>query len=450
MTLFEHEAQRNLASVAPLAARMRPNDLEGFVGQDHIIGKGSPLRRSLESGHIPSFIMWGPPGTGKTTLANIVAGITGCHLNAMSAVTSGVSDLRKAVNSARERLGMNGQRTVLFIDEIHRFNKSQQDVILPHVEEGTVVLVGATTENPSFEVVSPLLSRCRVFTLKPLSEVEIASILKNAVRSTENGLGKQTLVIEDNALAMISNMAGGDARWALNALELAVDSMPIGTSTKSVTIELIAKVLQTRVRKYDKGGDRHYDTISAFIKSIRGSDPDSSIYWLARMLDAGEDPIFIARRLVISASEDIGLADPRALGIAIAAQQAVHLIGLPEGRIPLSEATIYLASAPKSNSAYKAIDAALSEVTNSGDSEIPLHLRNAITDLMANEGYGKGYEYSHNYEGHFKRSENLPEGLSVNHFYDPGKLGYEKYIADRLSGWWGDRYIADSSEKFPS
>ena len=419
---------------------MRPRDFSDFIGQEHVIGENTPLRQSLEVGGIPSFILWGPPGTGKTSLANIVAKSSGYHFQMLSAVTVGVSELRASIKQARERLGMESQRTILFIDEIHRFNKSQQDVILPHVEDGTVVLIGATTENPSFEVISPLLSRCRVYTLTELNESNILRILKRAISDRERGLGIHESVIDDSALMLISKVSSGDARWALNTLELAVDSLSGQKISGKITRDTVKKIVQDKSLRYDKGGDNHYDTISAFIKSIRASDPDSSVYWLARMLRAGEDPNFIARRLVISASEDIGLADPRALTVAVAAQQAVHFIGMPEGRIPLSQATLYLACAPKSNSAYKAINEAMREVSNSGDRQVPLHLRNAVTKLMEESGYGENYIYPHDYEGHFKISNNLPEELSDSRFYEPSDLGYEKFISDRLQEWWQGKY----------
>lgn len=419
---------------------MRPRDFSDFIGQEHVIGENTPLRQSLEVGGIPSFILWGPPGTGKTSLANIVAKSSGYHFQMLSAVTVGVSELRASIKQARERLGMESQRTILFIDEIHRFNKSQQDVILPHVEDGTVVLIGATTENPSFEVISPLLSRCRVYTLRELNESNILRILKRAISDGERGLGIHESVIDDSALMLISKVSSGDARWALNTLELAVDSLSGQKISGKITRDTVKKIVQDKSLRYDKGGDNHYDTISAFIKSIRASDPDSSVYWLARMLRAGEDPNFIARRLVISASEDIGLADPRALTVAVAAQQAVHFIGMPEGRIPLSQATLYLACAPKSNSAYKAINEAMREVSNSGDRQVPLHLRNAVTKLMEESGYGENYIYPHDYEGHFKISNNLPDELSESRFYEPSDLGYEKFISDRLQEWWKGKY----------
>ena len=440
MDLFDHKITSTFNKSAPLAARMRPRDFSDFIGQEHVIGENTPLRQSLEVGGIPSFILWGPPGTGKTSLANIVAKSSGYHFQMLSAVTVGVSELRASIKQARERLGMESQRTILFIDEIHRFNKSQQDVILPHVEDGTVVLIGATTENPSFEVISPLLSRCRVYTLTELNESNILKILKRAISDGERGLGIHESVIEDSALLLISKAASGDARWALNTLELAVDSLSGQKISEKITRDTVKKIVQDKSLRYDKGGDNHYDTISAFIKSIRASDPDSSVYWLARMLRAGEDPNFIARRLVISASEDIGLADPRALTVAVAAQQAVHFIGMPEGRIPLSQATLYLACAPKSNSAYKAINEAMREVSNSGDRQVPLHLRNAVTKLMEESGYGENYIYPHDYEGHFKISNNLPEELSDSRFYEPSDLGYEKFISDRLQEWWQGKY----------
>jgi len=438
--LFDHKIANSLNKSAPLAARMRPRDFSDFVGQDHVIGKNTPLRQSLEAGRVPSFILWGPPGTGKTSLANIVAKSTGYYFQMLSAVTVGVAELRSSINEARERLGMESQRTILFIDEIHRFNKSQQDVILPHVEDGTIVLIGATTENPSFEVISPLLSRCRVYTLKELEQADILKILNRSITDGERGLGHYKSLIDNSALDSISKIASGDARWALNTLELAVDSISGQKTSEQITRETVQKIVQDKSLRYDKSGDNHYDTISAFIKSIRASDPDSAVYWLARMLQAGEDPMFIARRLVISASEDIGLADPRALTIAVSAQQAVHFIGMPEGRIPLAQASLYLACAPKSNSAYKAINKATSEVANSGDRQVPLHLRNAVTELMKESGYGEDYVYPHDYKGHFKASDNLPDELSDSRFYEPSDLGYEKFILDRLEGWWGGKY----------
>ena len=440
MDLFDYNAKNLLNETSPLASRMRPETFDEFVGQSEIIGPECPLRRSVGNGTLPSLILWGPPGSGKTTLASILAQSTSAKFINLSAVTSGVSDLRQAITESQNNLSMHKLRTVLFIDEIHRFNKSQQDVILPHVENGTFTLIGATTENPSFEVIAPLLSRCRVFTLSKLSQEDIASIIKRALHDKKKGLGSKLVNVHASAIDLISNMASGDARWALNTLELAFNTIDPSDHNGSISNKVVLEAVQTKSLNYDKSGDSHYDTISAFIKSIRASDPDASIYWLARMLSAGEDPMFIARRLVISASEDIGLADPRALTIALSAQQALHLVGLPEGRIPLAEATIYLAAAPKSNSAYKSINEAMKEVSNSGDIPVPLHLRNPVTNLMKDSEYGSGYKYAHDYENHFVKTHNIPEGLGSDRFYHPGALGFETHISKRLNELWNNLY----------
>ncbi len=440
MTLFDHHRDKKLQEQAPLASRMRPRTFEEFVGQEHIIGPGRVLRRTIESDQLPSIILWGPPGTGKTTLAHVIAATTQSYFSPISAVTSGVRDLRQIAADARDRLGVEGRRTVLFIDEIHRFNKAQQDVILPHVEDGTVVLIGATTENPSFEVIAPLLSRCRVFTLKPLTDEEIEEIVRRALADEAHGLGAHLVTLDDEALAVLVTLANGDARVALNALELAASAAePDADGARQVTSAAVEDAMQQRALLYDRAGDQHYDTISAFIKSMRGSDPDAAIYWLARMIEAGEDPLFIARRLVILAAEDVGMADPQALSVAIAAQQAVHFVGMPEGRIPLAEATVYLATAPKSNSSYAAIDAALADVQKTRNDPVPMHLRNAVTGLMRGMGYGEGYKYSHDYDDHFAPMQNLPDALKGRRYYKPSDQGYEPEVAERLRRWWGER-----------
>ena len=425
----------------PLAARMRPRTLEEFVGQEQIVGPGRALRRAIESDHVPSMILWGPPGTGKTTLARIIAQQTGAHFSAISAVSAGVADLRRLVSDAR-KLRAAGKRTVLFIDEIHRFNKAQQDAVLPYVEDGTVTLIGATTENPSFEVNSALLSRSRVFVLKALGDDDVRTLIERALHDAERGLGEQRVELTPDALDALVNLANGDARAALNTLEFAAASASKRDDGMRVVDErTIADALQRRATGYDKSGDAHYDTISAFIKTVRGSDPDAAVYWLMRMVDAGEDPMFIARRLVILASEDIGLADPRALGVAVAAQQAVHFVGMPEGKFALAQATLYLATAPKSNSVGRAFGAAEADVQESRNDPVPLHLRNAPTKLMKNLGYGEGYRYAHSdyaameAEGDLPPAvalqSNLPEALGDRTYFEPTKQGDEA----RLRSW---------------
>ena len=439
MTLFEHSADSQMLREAPLAARMRPRNFDEYAGQEHLVGPGRALRKSIEADQIPSMVLWGPPGSGKTTLANLIATMTRSYFSPVSAVASGVADLRHIVKEARNRLGMQGQRTILFIDELHRFNKAQQDVILPHVESGTVVLIGATTENPSFEVNSPLLSRSRVFTLQPLSNEQITGIVHTALQDNERGLGRLSPQMDDETMAGLVEISNGDARTVLNALEMAVLATdPDEGGTRAITAQTIEDATQ-RSHLYDKAGDQHYDTISAFIKSMRGSDPDAAIYYLARMIEAGEDPMFIARRLVILAVEDIGMADPRALTVAVSAQQAVHLIGMPEGRIVLAEATVYLATAPKSNSSYMAINKAIEDVQRTRNDPVPKHLRNAVTGLMKDEGYGEGYKYPHDHEGGFSPMQNLPDSLKGRRYYDPTDHGYEAQIAERLKRWWGER-----------
>ncbi len=448
MTLFDHQSKQELARKAPLAARMRPRTFDEFVGQDHIVGPSTVLRKSIEADQLPSIILWGPPGTGKTTLANIIAAVTKSHFEGMSAVTSGVADLRRVATEARERLGMHGTRTVLFVDEIHRFNKSQQDVVLPHVEDGTLVLIGATTENPSFEVVSPLLSRARVFALQSLSDEEIGQIITQAIAEPQRGLAHLQPLLDEDAAALLVNLANGDARTALNALELSTAATnPDEQGNRKITVAVIQDAMQQRSLRYDKDGDLHFDTISAFIKSVRGSDPDAAVYYLARMLTAGEDPMFIARRLVILAAEDVGMADPRALSVAMAAQQAYHLIGLPEGRIPLAEATVYLATAPKSNASYMALNRAMEDVQQTRNDPVPMHLRNAPTGLMKDMGYGEGYKYSHDYEDNFAPMQNLPDSLKGRRYYRPGDQGYEPEVAERLKRWWGESQQADIHEE---
>ena len=447
MTLFEHQGQRELERQAPLAARMRPRTFDDFVGQEHIIGPECVLRKSIESDQVPSIILWGPPGSGKTTIAYLIAAVTSSHFSPISAVASGVADLRRIAAEAQERLGMHGQRTILFVDEIHRFNKAQQDVILPYVENGTLVLIGATTENPSFEVVSPLLSRCRVFTLKPLIDDQVEEIVRRAMADNERGLGALDPQLDDEAMESLVTLANGDARVALNALGLATSATSPGDAgLRHITPATVEDAMQQRALLYDKAGDQHYDTISAFIKSVRGSDPDAAVYWLARMIEAGEDPLFIARRLVILAAEDVGMADPQALPVAVAAQQAVHFVGMPEGRIPLAEATVYLATAPKSNAAYLAIDKALEDVQRTRNDPVPLHLRNPVTGLMKEMGYGKGYKYSHDHQDHFAPMQNLPDRLKGRRYYEPGDQGYERQVADRLRRWWGEGAADDAEE----
>ena len=438
MTLFEHRSRQELSSRAPLAARMRPRSFDEYVGQDHIIGPGTALRNSIQADTLPSIILWGPPGTGKTTLASIIAAVTDSRFEQVSGVASGVADLRRIAGEARERLGMSGQPTILFVDEIHRFNKAQQDVILPYVEDGTLTLIGATTENPSFEVVSPLLSRARVFALQSLSDEHVRRIVLNAAADDARGLGAPRPHISDDALNALVNLANGDARTALNALELsAAATTPDTDGKRRITVEIVEDAMQRRALMYDKAGEQHYDTISAFIKSVRASDPDAAIYWLARMLEAGEDPLFIARRLVILAAEDVGMAAPQALTMAVAAQQAVHFIGLPEGRIPLAEATVYLATAPKSNASYMALNRAMDDVRKARNEPVPLHLRNAVTGLMRDMGYGDGYKYAHDYDGGFTHTQNLPDSLKDRRYYQPTQQGYERTVRERLERWWG-------------
>ncbi|MSP21758.1 MAG: replication-associated recombination protein A [Dehalococcoidia bacterium] len=411
---------------APLAARMRPRDLDEFVGQDTVAGPGAPLRQMIERDEVPSIILWGPPGSGKTTIASIIAQHTARHFERISAVSAGVADLRKAAIDARERHRLSGRRTILFIDELHRFSRAQQDVILPNVEDGTVSLIGATTENPSFYVVAPLLSRARVFRLDLLTAEALAEIVRRTINDPVRGLNG-AVRIEDDALAVLVEIAAGDARSALNVLEVAAGLVPATTEgPRSIERAHIEAAAQQRTLLYDRQGDAHYDTVSAFIKSMRGSDVDASLYWLARMLEAGEDPLFVVRRMVILASEDVGLADPQALPIAVACQQAVHFLGMPEAALPLAETVVYLARAPKSNSAYAAYNRAKADVERTRNEPVPMHLRNAVTGLMRGMGYGAGYQYAHDFEGHVPPDQtHRPPSAEGNTYYTPGSLGDE-------------------------
>lgn len=409
---------------APLAARMRPRTLDEFAGQEEAVGPGSMLRGTLERGRLPSFILWGPPGCGKTTLARILASGVKAEFVTVSAVSSGVADLRKVMVEAQARRS-SGQRTVLFIDEIHRFNKAQQDVILPHVEDGTVTLIGATTENPSFEVIAPLLSRARVVRLKQLDETALQQVVATALSDHERGLGARSLALDESGMQALLEGAGGDGRAALTALEIAADVAEAG-GTRAISAAHVAQALQDRRPYHDRQSDYHYDTISAFIKTLRGSDPDAALYWLARMVEAGEDPLFIVRRMVILASEDVGLADPQALVVATACQQAVHFVGMPEGFYALAQCALYLALAPKSNSAGEGYARAMAGVSRTAHLPVPMHLRNAVTGLMRQFGYGDGYRYAHSEAGHIARGERyLPEELGSPQYYVPGELGFE-------------------------
>ncbi len=427
--LFAHARAEQIRKEAPLAARMRPRTLDEFVGQEHIVGEGRLLRRAIQADQLTSLIFWGPPGTGKTTLAMIIANTTKSHFAAISAVMAGVADIRRLIDEAKERRNLYGQRTIVLVDEIHRFNKAQQDALLPHVEDGTIVLIGSTTENPHFEVIPALVSRSQVFQLRPLTEEDVLTLLRRALTDKERGYGNWKVRVDEEAIQHIARIAGGDARRALNALELAVTTTPADKQGwVHVTLQVAEDSIQRRAILYDHDGDAHYDTISAFIKSLRGSDPDAALYWMAKMIYAGEDPRFIVRRMIIFASEDVGLADPQALVVATAAAQALEWVGLPEAQYALAEAAIYLATAPKSNSAggyWKA----LADVEREGKVEVPDHLKDASRDAEA-LGHGEGYKYPHEFDRHWVEQQYLPDALKGRRYYEPGTLGYEKRIKE--------------------
>jgi putative ATPase len=444
MDIFDYHAEKESQAGRPLAERMRPRRLSEFVGQPHLVGEGSIVRMAAEQDRIFSMILWGPPGCGKTTLARIIAGETRSHYLQFSAVLSGVKEIRAVIDEARRQQQLQRRRTVLFVDEIHRFNKAQQDAFLHHVESGLITLIGATTENPSFEVIAPLLSRCRVVTLNRLTEEDLATIVRQALDDAERGLGSQRLTLAPDALELLVRVSDGDGRSALNSLEVAASL----TGGAGITRELMEQALQKKALVYDKSGDGHYNLISALHKSLRGSDPDAALYWMARMLAAGEDPFFIARRMVRFASEDIGNADPQALAVTLAAMEAFRFLGHPEGELALAQAAVYLATAPKSNSIYAAYGSAQDAVTRGGSLPVPLHIRNAPTKLMKELGYGEGYRYAHHYRDAFAPQDYLPDELQGEVFYHPTDRGYERTVAERLERW--RKLRAQSRGKTPS
>ena len=441
MDLFEYHTQKTAYASRPLADKMRPRNLNEFIGQSRVVGEGTSLRHAIEQDRIFSMILWGPPGCGKTTLARIFANETSCHFQHFSAVLSGVKEIRSVIEEAKNQQKLFRKRTVLFVDEIHRFNKSQQDAFLHHVESGLITLIGATTQNPSFEVIPALMSRCRVITLDALSDDDIAAVIDNALQDRERGLGNMNLLLHKDARSQITRIADGDGRVALNSLEIAA-SMVMSVKDSShqdepvhITIQDVARALEKKALLYDKSGEEHYNLISAFHKSLRGSDPDASIYWLGRMLSAGEDPLYLARRMVRFASEDIGNADPFALGVALSAMEAFKFLGHPEGELALAQAAVYLATAPKSNSIYDAYGKVKETIDRSGALPVPLHIRNAPTKLMKSLGYGKGYKYAHDYKNAYVPQDYLPEKLEGQIYYVPTDRGYEKAIKQILYKW---------------
>ena len=433
MDLFEKKTKIDTGKISPLADRMRPKNIHEVVGQRHLLGPEKFVTRLIEKKELLSLILWGPPGTGKTTLANIIAEASGVNFVSFSAVLSGVKDIRAVIEEAKDELRLRKRRTILFVDEIHRFNKAQQDAFLHYVEDGTITLIGATTENPSFEVNAPLLSRCKVLVLEQLTDEDLKSIIKKAVEDKERGLGGLNVLLNEDALNFLADYSQGDARAALNGLEASVMiTQPDKEGIRRITLETMQEAVQKMALLYDKSGEEHYNVISAFIKSMRGSDPDAALYWLARMLEAGEDPLFIARRMVIFASEDVGNADPHAVSVAIAVKDAVDFVGMPEAWIPLAQGVTYLATAPKSNASYLAYLEALEDVKKKGALSVPLHIRNAPTGLMKKLGYGKGYKYPHNYEGAEVEQDYLPDVLKGKTYYHPTDRGYDKEIRERL------------------